>query len=131
MARGYYQRIVEMLASERSNSPDRTSDTPAQPRRAGVNVSRFVGYGLLLIVAAAALTYIGDYLLIRYRVARQQNPYGTVVVSPYYAEHLKSGNTAYEFQAPQTVPCVNSLFPHFGMTPCWYARRHPEKRIDI
>ena len=131
MARGYYQRIVEMLAKERPARQDRVAETPDPSPSAGFSSSRLIRYGLLFFASAMALTYIGDFILIRYRVAHQQSPYGTVAVSQYYAEHLKSGNTEYDFQAPQTVQCLNSLFPHFGLTPCWYVRRHPEKRIDI
>jgi hypothetical protein len=78
-----------------------------------------------------ALLYVGDYGVIRYRVATQRSPFGEVPVQTYYAIHQKNGKIEFDFQEPQSVACVNALFPQLGMRPCWYARRHPEKRIDI
>jgi hypothetical protein len=28
------------------------------------------------------------------------------------------------FDKPQSMECVNALFPHYGDTPCWYMKRH-------
>jgi hypothetical protein len=69
--------------------------------------------------------------LLRYRVATSHAPFGQVPVTSYYAIHQKNGKVEYSFQNPQSESCVNSLFPHLGMSPCWYMRRYPEKRIDI
>ncbi|MGE5207076.1 MAG: hypothetical protein ACM3PW_15800 [Chlamydiota bacterium] len=99
--------------------------------RNGRRIWRALLWGALFLAALLAVTFVGDYALLRYRVAAQRNPFGTVTVRPYYAVLLKSGKTEFLFQNPRPESCVNSLFPHFGMTPCWYARRHPERRTDI
>ncbi len=48
-----------------------------------------------------------------------------------HAVRLKRGKAEFLFQRPQSETCVNSLLPHFGVTPCWYARRNQEKRTEI
>jgi hypothetical protein len=78
-----------------------------------------------------ALTYAGDYLCLRYRIPHNRPRFGSVSVTTMYAIHQKNGKTEYQFPPPQDEPCVQSLFPHFGYNPCWYVRRHSEKRIDI
>jgi hypothetical protein len=85
---------------------------------------------LAVIPGLLGLLYIGDYLSIRYRIPGHRDQFGTVNVQSYYAIE-KSGKTEYAYQDPQAETCVKSLFPHFGYTPCWYASRHLEKRIDI
>jgi len=126
---GYYKRITDELAR------DREQRRPATRESTRFTNSAFLKKGLrstlILVVAALALFYVGDYVLIRYRAAAHKNAYGAVAVQPYYAMHLKNGNTEFSFQPNETQTCVNSVFPHLGMTPCWYLRRHPERRTDI
>jgi len=90
---------------------------------------------LLRVVGAAVLfvlvTYAGDYLSVRYRIPKGRDPFSTVAIQPYYAIHEKNGRTEYDFAPPETQACLRSLFPHFGYSPCWYVKRHTEKRIDI
>jgi hypothetical protein len=54
-----------------------------------------------------------------------------VTIQPYYAIHQKNGKTEFDYAQPQIQVCVQSLFPHFGYAPCWYVKRHTDKRIDI
>jgi hypothetical protein len=90
---------------------------------------------LLRIVGAAILltliTYVGDYLSVRYKIPKGRDPFSSVTIHPYYAIHEKNGRTEYDFAQPETQVCVRSLFPHFGYSPCWYVNRHTDKRIDI
>jgi len=83
--------------------------------------------GTLILVAL--LTYAGDCLWVRYKTP--SNRFSTVTIQPYYAIHQKNGRTEYDYAAPATEACVHSIFPHFGYTPCWYVKRHTDKRIDI
>lgn len=83
-----------------------------------------------LIIAILVLSYAADYAILRYRVATQKNPFGQVTVSVYFATPMKDGKTEYDFQQPQAVTCVNALYPHLGMQPCWYLSRHREQRIE-
>jgi hypothetical protein len=90
---------------------------------------------LLRIVAAlvllALLTYAGDYLVLRYRMANGRSQFSSVSIHAYYAIHEKNGRTEYDFAQPETEVCVRSLFPHLGYSPCWYVNRHTDRRIDI
>lgn len=88
---------------------------------------RVAGAGVIL----ALLTYVGDYLSVRYKIPNNRDPFSTVTIQPYYAIHEKNGRTEYDFAQPQSQVCIHSLFPHFGYSPCWYLNRHTQKRIDI
>ncbi len=88
---------------------------------------RIVGVTVLLVCAV----YAGDYLSVRYKLPKGRDPFSTVTVKPYYAIHEKNGKTEYDFAQPENQVCVRSLFPHFGYGPCWYVKRHTDKRIDI
>jgi hypothetical protein len=83
------------------------------------------------VVLLALVTYAGDYLSLRYRIPKNRDPFPSVAIQPYYAIHQKNGKTEYDFAPPENQVCVHSLFPHFGYSPCWYVKRHTEKRIDI
>lgn len=82
-------------------------------------------------VVGVAVLYAADYTVIRYRVAMNRNPYRTVTVQPYYAVPRKDHKTEFLFDDPHDQTCVNSLFPHFGDTPCWYLNRHKQERINM
>ena len=83
------------------------------------------------MILFAALMYAADYLSLRFRIPKNRNPFGTVTVTQTYVIHEKNGKTEYQFPPPQDQVCVQSLFPHFGYSPCWYLRRHPEQRTNI
>lgn len=86
---------------------------------------------ILFILGTAMLTFGVDFGLFRLRVASNRGPYGSVVVSHYYAVQQKNGKTQFIFDPPAPQTCVNALYPHAGMQPCWYLRRHPEQRTNI
>lgn len=93
--------------------------------------SRRTWLWLMIIVLLCGGVYLSDYLSVRYRIAKNRNPFGVVNIRRYYAIPLKNGKTELVFQEPEDQVCVQSLFPHFGYTPCWYAKRRNVKRIDI
>jgi len=86
---------------------------------------------LAVLVVMAAILYVGDYLWTRYRLPHREDAFDTVVVTPLYVIHEKNSKLEYQLAQPQNEVCVRSLFPHFGYAPCWYVRKHTEKRIDI
>jgi hypothetical protein len=53
------------------------------------------------------------------------------MVNPYDAIPQKSGKTTFIFDDPRSQACVNALFPHAGALPCWYLRRHTDRRTDF
>ena len=89
----------------------------------------------LLVLGLVVLIYAVDYLQLRYRIGWGKQPYGTVTVQTLYAISEKApqgtNKTEYTSGDAQDQTCVNSLFPHFGYAPCWYLRRHTEKRVNI
>jgi hypothetical protein len=84
-----------------------------------------------MVIVALALVYTADFLVWHYRRTSGRNPYSTVTVQYYYSIGEKNGKTEYDFQAPQSETCANALFPHAGLSPCWYERTYPEKEIRI
>jgi hypothetical protein len=86
---------------------------------------------LAVSAACGVLLYGGDYLSVRYRFPGHRAAFGSVQVHPYYAIPQKGGKEEIVFQDPETLSCVNSLFPHLGSKPCWYVRRHVRERIDM
>jgi hypothetical protein len=86
---------------------------------------------LLIVAAAAALAFGFDFAVFRMRAAMNWNAYGSVTVYHYTAVLQKNGKTALTFDPPQPWTCTNTLFPHAGLLPCWYLRRHPDQRTDI
>ena len=89
---------------------------------------------LVLAILLSVVLYLGDYLILRYRIWRNHNPYGTVTVEILYAISQKStpgtNKTEYQSGGFQNQTCVNSLFPHFGYSPCWYLRHRTQKTIN-
>ena len=85
----------------------------------------------LLAILLAAAVYSGDYALIRYRIAKNSNPYGSVRVRRYYAVTLKNGKPEYYFDPPTDQTCIHSLFPHLGYEPCWYLARRTTQEVKM
>jgi hypothetical protein len=83
------------------------------------------------MAAILVLAYALDFAIFRLRVALNRNAYGSVVVTHYTAVLEKNGKTQFTFDPPAPWTCVQSLFPHDGLLPCWYLQRHPEQRTDI
>lgn len=78
-----------------------------------------------------ATAYSADYFSIRYRIAKNLEPYGVVRVRRYYAVMMKNGKPEYYFDQPTDQTCVHSLFPHFGYPPCWYLKRRATQEIKM
>ena len=96
-----------------------------------MSLQRIAGYSLAGLLAALLLIYIGDYAVLRYRLSGNQNATSQVTIKPYFAIQMKNGDTEFEFQAPYVDTCANSIFPHMGMQPCWYEKKHTEKRTNV
>lgn len=95
------------------------------------DLNRALLRAVLSLAALLAFLYLADYLAARWHIPRNRELFGSVLVRRYYAVAEKNGKTEFLFNPPETQPCLNSLFPHFGYTPCWYLRRHTEQRTNI
>jgi len=94
-------------------------------------VKRWIFRIVFSLCAILFLAYLGDYLVITLAIHRGRSAYGSVQVNQYLAVPLKGGKTEFDFQGTQATTCSNSLFPQMGFQPCWWLRRHTEKREDI
>lgn len=86
---------------------------------------------VLFTVGTMLLSFAVDFGLFRLRLLAHRDAYGSVVVTRYYAVQQKNGKTQFIFDPPSPETCVNALFPHSSMPPCWYLSRHPEQRTNI
>ncbi len=86
---------------------------------------------VLIAILSLALVYAGDFAMVWYRIRANRQPFGSVSVEHYYAVPEKNNKTEFMMQEPENETCVHSLLPHFGFSPCWYARRHTEQRENI
>ncbi len=86
---------------------------------------------ILALAAVLAIAYLSDFAILRYRIAANRNAFGTVTVQKFYSIKEKNGRIEFSTGDSEDVPCVNSLLPHSGYTPCWYLRRHTEQQINI
>jgi hypothetical protein len=85
---------------------------------------KFTNWFLAVVVLTTGLTYVCDYLYIRYKMAggNASEAFGSVQFFP--ATQLKNGKLDIYIESPQTETCVHALFPHYGYNPCWYAKRN-------
>ena len=98
--------------------------------------TKIAEYLVVGIAVLAALSYCADYVSVRYRVANPKagNAFGSVQMQRLLAIPQKNGMTDYELDAQQPtmdMPCVHSLFPHMGYSPCWYLQRNSKKPIQM
>jgi len=94
-------------------------------------LKRVIIIALSSALGITLLAYAVDYVLFRYRVSTNRQPFGQFTVSSYEAVPQKSGKTQFIFNPPEAQTCANALFPHDGYIPCWYLQRHTEPRTDI
>ena len=128
--RSYYERVSEMVAEDRKD-PSFAAYRGTGLAKIWRPLKRILRLAVISLCVVLPLVYSADYVSLRFRIPGHREQFGSVTVRPYYAVHLKNGKTEFTFLDPQTQVCVNSLFPHMGYSPCWYARGHTEKRIDI
>jgi hypothetical protein len=86
-----------------------------------------VAVGLL---ATVVLAWVADYALFRLRLAHGQ-AYESVEVNHFLEVPLKNGHRQYDYVSSDREGCVRALFPHGAVLPCWYLRRHPDRREDV
>lgn len=94
-------------------------------------VKRFALVTAILTVAFAAVVYVCDLAVFHLRVFSGSAPYGSVTVRVYYAVQEKNNRTEYMYKDTEQQNCVQALFPHSGLNPCWYLKRHAEVTIGI
>lgn len=86
---------------------------------------------LIITILLLTTVYVTDDLSLRFRIPRSREPFASVEVKRYYAVPLKNHKTEIMPLDPETETCVQSVFPHFGYSPCWYVRRNRRKQINM
>jgi hypothetical protein len=77
------------------------------------------------LVALCVLVYVADWLVLQVHEHRG-TAYGSVLVDNADVVREKGGKVEYFYNPPQSTPCVHSLFPHEGQSPCWWLARHSD-----
>jgi hypothetical protein len=121
----YYQRVQEIIQQEKATRPP--PKPPRDLKLESEQPKRLLAKVLAGLVVAAALIYLAD--LVDFHV--RKNSVGQATVQVYYAIGQKNGKTELAFQDARQVNCANTLFPHAGMSACWWLSEHPEQRIDF
>jgi hypothetical protein len=86
--------------------------------------------GLSMVIALLVVD-VGDNLVLRYRIATNREPFGTVQVKRYLAIRHKDQRIEFVSSDPESRFCVHSRLPQLGSNPCWYVSRNAVERIDM
>jgi hypothetical protein len=98
--------------------------------------SRLILRSFIGLLAAAACLYVGDAVVLRFRMARTANgsPVESITRTRVLAIPQKNGKFDYQIdqqQPEETLTCVHSIFPHFGDPPCWYLKPRVNQPIPV
>ena len=90
-------------------------------------------YALILTIA---LAYGYDFASVRRRMSAKNpsDPFDVVTYPHLLAIPQKGNKVDYELDAQTPIasePCVHSLFPHYGYTPCWYVLRRSKNPTQM
>jgi len=88
-------------------------------------IIKWVPPGLLGI---AGLAYGFDSAALALKSDPQR--YRDIRVDQVYTDTNKWNQVEYSRGDPVTERCVNALFPHAGLRPCWYVARHTMNITD-
>ena len=92
---------------------------------------RILQTSLIVLALLLAALYLYDSLSVRHRMSAQKqgDPFDTIEYPHVLAIPQKGNRVEYalDAQSPmESQPCVHSLFPHFGYSPCWYVKREAQ-----
>ena len=84
----------------------------------------------LIALLGLLAVYIGDNLVLRFRVWRNLSPYSSITVRRYLAIRQKNQKINYVGIEPETRPFAHTLLPQLGVKPFWWVARTPVEQID-
>jgi hypothetical protein len=86
---------------------------------------------LVFALALVAVSYSGDFLWLHIRMITPKlgKPFDSVHLERFYAVSRKDGRYEFMPAEPENRACVHALFPHAGLSPCWYVQRLNGKPI--
>jgi hypothetical protein len=82
------------------------------------------------LVVAFSLVYAADAAGVYLRTTDHRLPTRIVQVHVMLAVPQKNNRVEFIPGGTVTEPCLVSLFPHSGLSPCWYAERHTRREVD-
>jgi hypothetical protein len=85
-------------------------------------MKRTLGRILVGLILILPVTYAGDWLIWRVRLA-QGSGMGTAHVGQLIITPLKNNKEEYDWAGEVDVDCSRSLFPHAGEGACWWLVR--------
>jgi hypothetical protein len=85
----------------------------------------------IAVALVVVVVYAADYLWLRFRMATNRNPFGSVSRDVYYSVKLKNGKTEFSYGGQQAFECPNTLLPQYWERPCWLAKRKTDMQINI
>ncbi len=88
---------------------------------------RWLSRWLLRVLVAFAIVTIVVFALDWTVYLLRGAPQSTVIVNQFLTVPLKGQKTEFDFLGTANVPCAIAMFPHGGMTPCWYLQTHPNE----
>jgi hypothetical protein len=84
---------------------------------------RQVATAAIVLVVLLGVLFVGDWLVLRWRVARG-TAFGSVEVHQFLATSLKGSKTEYDLVGSFQEACSRSIFPQQGKPACWWLERH-------
>jgi hypothetical protein len=84
---------------------------------------RHLATAAIVLVVLLGVLYVGDWLVLRWRVARG-TAFGSVEVHQFLATSLKGSKTEYDLVGSFQQACSRSIFPQQGKPACWWLERH-------
>lgn len=94
-------------------------------------VARVAGRTLLATLGLASLSYLIDFGVLRWKFATSRPAFDKVIVRRMFAVPHKDGKEEYLENDPHAESCVNSLYPHSAVPPCWYLKRHQDQKVNL
>jgi hypothetical protein len=82
-----------------------------------------VGGIVAVMIVLVGVLYVGDWIIMRFRVARG-TAYGVVEVHQFLSTSLKGDKTEYDLIGTVQEKCSRSIFPQQGNPACWWLERH-------
>ncbi len=86
-------------------------------------MSRFLKTGVLGLLAAVLLLYVGDVTAFAVK-KRDGTAYGSIVVNQFLTTPLKGQKEEYDAVGSEDVTCSRTIFPQPGTPACWWLARH-------
>ena len=82
------------------------------------------------LVLALGLPYAVDASWVWLRTTDHHLPTRTVQIHVMLAVPQKDNRVEFIPGGTVTESCLSSLFPHSGLSPCWYVERHTRREVD-